>query len=57
MFESGTRVFYKQFSGVVNHVDKTYITITISQGETKAADCNILVYADQFNNVVIEDSK
>lgn len=57
MFESGTLVFYKQFSGVVNHVDKTYITITISQGDHKSADCNIVVYADQFKNVVIEGSK
>jgi hypothetical protein len=57
MFETGTRVFYKQFSGVVNFVDKKYITITISHGDHKSADCNILVYVDQFENVVIEGSK
>jgi hypothetical protein len=57
MFETGTRVFYRHFSGVVNFVDKKYITITISRGDHKSSDCNILVYVDQFENVVIEDSK
>ena len=55
MFKTGTQVFYKQFSGVVNFVHKKYITITISRGEHKSNDCNIVVFADQFENVIISD--
>jgi len=57
MFESGSAVYYNNLCGVVNFVCDQYITITISRGAHKAQDCNILVYRNQFQNIIPTNSK
>ena len=57
MFAFGERVYYKNLAGTVSFVCQSYITILIRKGAHKSHDVNILVYPEDYKNVVDFDSK
>lgn len=50
-FSKGLEVFYRNNVGVINFVDDLYITITVSFGEYRSNDVNILVYRQNWNEI------
>ena len=52
MFESGTKVKFRQHVGVINFVDDQYITICVKYGEVnRVNDVNIVVYPHWYDEV------
>jgi len=57
MFIFGEKVHYKKLFGTVNFVCANYITILVREGKHKSQDINVLVYPEDYENVIDFDSK
>lgn len=57
IIEEGTEVIYNNISGVVSFISNKYISILISQGKHRSQDVKIVVYRENFNDIIPSNGK
>ena len=57
IIEEGTEVIYKSISGVIAFASDQYVSILFRKGKHKSQDVKIVVYQEDFKNVVLADGK
>lgn len=57
IFEKGMEVSYKDMMGTVVFVCENYVTVLIHKGEHSAQDVKILIYRQQFNDIILTNGK
>lgn len=57
IFTEGTEVIYKNVSGVIAFATEQSISILVSRGRHRAQDVKVVVYQNDFKNVVLANGK
>lgn len=53
-FSPGIEVYYKDYFGKIVFVSNQYLTICISQFESKVRNVNLLIYRDQWKYIKLK---
>lgn len=53
-FSPGIEVYYKDYFGKISFVSNQYLTICISQFESKVRNVNLLIYRDQWKYIKLK---
>jgi len=57
IFQKDIEVSYKDIIGIISFVCDDYITVLVRRGEHSVQDVKILIYRQQFDEVVCTDNK
>jgi len=57
IFQEGTEVIYKSISGVIAFASESYVSILFRRGKHKSQDVRVVVYREDFKNIVFADGK
>jgi hypothetical protein len=53
----GTEVIYKSITGVIAFSSDQYVSILFRKGKHKSQDVRVVVYQEDFENIVFADGK
>jgi hypothetical protein len=53
----GTEVIYKSITGVIAFASDQYVSILFRKGNHKSQDVRIVVYQEDFDNIVFANGK
>lgn len=53
-FSPGIEVYYKDYFGHIVFISDHYLTVCISQFESKVRNVNLLIYRDQWKHIKLK---